>query len=352
MSRFTRQPAARAASFPPPAPSPVIRIAHPIAAIFAAGILPAWSEIIYSTDFDDFPMGDNAWAGFDGWVSNDTSSGAQAIDDGLFSGALGKTAALGFNRPISGFTTVLRAMDYDPAVSGRSLIRFQSLFGIEDSTSLTSFRRDDFFYTFYNIDGDLLASLRLSNKNSEYGIWRQDGSLLHGGLESDTGQDFIRGELHDLELLIDLAGNRWSAFLDNIPFFEDAQFNRTGLPLTLGPVAVEWETGTGTPSGYGDNWILVADILVESVDAPVSDPPLKIDLVTRDSSGGLTIRWTAHAGFDYQVEFSDEFRTWSNTLPGSLFLDVTTDGPLTFTDSGVGMNERRFYRLVRTRRIP
>jgi hypothetical protein len=43
-------------------------------------------------------------------VTSDTTLGVQAIDEGLFDGALGKTAALGFNRPNSAFTTIARTI--------------------------------------------------------------------------------------------------------------------------------------------------------------------------------------------------------------------------------------------------
>ena len=121
--------------------------------------------MLYETDFESFPVGDNKWANFDGWLSNDTSSGAQAIDqDIIVGGGLGRTAALGFKRPNFTFTSVFRPINYDPAVGGNPLIEFQTLFGIEDSTNG---RRDNFFISFYNINGNLLASLRLANGNND-----------------------------------------------------------------------------------------------------------------------------------------------------------------------------------------
>ena len=34
-------------------------------------------EILYDTDFDNFPVGSNNWSGNDNWIPNDTISGAE-----------------------------------------------------------------------------------------------------------------------------------------------------------------------------------------------------------------------------------------------------------------------------------
>ena len=73
---------------------------------------------LYTTDFEAFPVGDNQWAGTEGWISNDTTSGAQGIvQDFVAELPLGKTAYLGSDPPASVFTTVARPVNYDPAVA-------------------------------------------------------------------------------------------------------------------------------------------------------------------------------------------------------------------------------------------
>ncbi|MFT6863561.1 MAG: hypothetical protein ACJAVK_002122, partial [Akkermansiaceae bacterium] len=56
------------------------------------------AEVLYETDFDDFTTGANQWSANASWTSNDTTSGAQSIDDDVVP-ALLKTASLGFARP-------------------------------------------------------------------------------------------------------------------------------------------------------------------------------------------------------------------------------------------------------------
>ncbi|MEO1836529.1 MAG: hypothetical protein ABGZ49_13660 [Akkermansiaceae bacterium] len=57
---------------------------------------------------------------------------------------------------------------YDPIIVGNPLTEVQSLFGIEDSIVFTNYRRDDFFYRLYNLGGALLATLRISNPETDY----------------------------------------------------------------------------------------------------------------------------------------------------------------------------------------
>lgn len=309
--------------------------------LIAAG-LHAHAELLYFTDFDEFPVGDNRWAGHDGWRSNDLSSGVQAIDDSVLSGGLGHVAALGFRRPSSGFTTIFRSINYDPTSGDSPLVEINTLLGIEDSTQLTNFRRDDFFLSFYNMEGDLLASLRFSNTDRHYGIWRRDGSLRFGGREHEADFDFIQGELHELSVRIDLRRNIWTALLDGIPLFDEVTFNRTGLTRTLGPVAFEWEIAAGHPSDYGDNWLLVADLRVQTID--LTPPPLRFDSIDFGKTGAL-LSWETGPGFAYRVHVSPDGRNWKpmGSAHSSLFPQF-----LSVIDPGSTSYRHRFYRLSRT----
>lgn len=299
----------------------------------------AQAEVLYSTDFDDFPVGNNSWAGSEGWVSNDTASGAQAIDDTVFSGGLGSIASLGFTRPANAFTTVYRAVDYDPN-DGSPLIEIETLFGVEDSTSFTNFRRDYFFFSIYNINGDFLGGLRLSNTENDFGIWRQDGVN-----DTYTEVDFIRGELHTLVLRIDLEKNTWSALLDDISMFDEVQFTRTARTRTFGGLGVEWQVSAGVSSLYGDNWLLMADLHIETIDPP----ELAIEEIIRNASGDITLLWVMGPGYNYRVQYSSDGETWLNNLPDSTKSTVSQfEETGTYTDTTAGSAKGRLYRIVRT----
>ena len=125
-------------------------VSIPFSLLSALLLGTAQAELLYFTDFDEFPEGDNKWDDFDGWQASDNTSGAQAIVADLLGGALGNTATLGFNRPNRALTTVAKSIGYDPIATGNPLVTFNLLFGVEDSTDFTNYRRDDFFITFYN----------------------------------------------------------------------------------------------------------------------------------------------------------------------------------------------------------
>ena len=318
----------------------------PLTLLVALVVGTAQAELLYFTDFDEFPEGDNKWHDFEGWQASDRSSGAQAIVADLLDGALGNTATLGFNRPNRALTTVAKSINYDPVGSGNPLIAFNLLFGIEDSTDFTNYRRDDFFVTFYNNLGAPLASIRISNTDTDYGFWYRNGSPQAEDYEEiDTGLDFVQGELHELTGTIDFESNRWSAEIDGLPLFTDAVFNGTSQSLYLGFVAIEWQVAQGSARDYGDNFLLLSDLRIETVEDP--PPPVVISSVIRDTNGDIQVSWQAVPGFNYTVEYSDNLVTWQDDLPGSSFSSAPTMQSLLFTDS-TGLQTGRYYRIRQT----
>lgn len=315
--------------------------------------LSALSEAgdLYLTDFEEFPVGDNLWAGTEGWISNDLSSGAQGIlEDFVSELPLGKTAYLGFDPPSSMLTTIARPVDYDPAAGGFPCVEFDSFLGVQDSLNG---RRDQFFVSFYDISGRFLASIVFDNTGSTADMLRWQGRADGSIQSTDTGTDFIRGDqlfglisLQILHVRIDLANNTWSAHLDGIPLFTEAPFTDPALaPLTLGSVAAEWELVSESPDFAGDNWLFVADWFVRT--APKGIEPFLIDSKSVNSAGETIITWHGDPGFDYQVEYSSDLVTWHSDLPGSSFPGIMTSGTLTFTDTAL-IPTRRFYRVGRS----
>ena len=294
---------------------------------------------LYSTQFEEFTAGDNRWSGTGGWLSNNTTSAVQGImQDPVGDLPLGKAAFLGYAKPNSAFTSVYRSINHNPSTSGSSRIEFDSLLGVQDSTNS---RRDRFYISFYNMNGDFLGAVVFDNTTGK--VLTDDGVTVR-----DTGVEFLRGDqilgiaaLQILRIGIDLDLNQWEASLDSIPLFKQ-KFTATQKPLTLGPIAAEWEVPSGAPGQAGDNWLLVADWLVASV------PPGPFAVKSFDRSGGLgMLSWGAHTGFDYQIQYSEDLKTWKSDLPGSRFAANTAQGTLIFTDPSVALPERRYYRVLR-----
>ena len=293
--------------------------------------------VLYETDFDDFPVGADNWSGFDGWISNNTVSGAQGIDDMVIP-ALLKTASLGFVQPLNDFTFVALNLGYDHVAAGAPIVEVDTLLGIEDSTNN---RRDDFYLSIYNSGGDRLASIRFDNQSpdtpeSQFGFWREDGVN-----QFDTLIDFVPGELYNLVATIDLENDTWSVDVDAVPLFTDAPFTSTNNPVNFGWLAFEWDITASSTHGYGDNFLLVADVVIQSL---VEVPELDVT-PSFGPSGSVLLSWETVAGWSDQIEYSTDLINWQSDLPNSTF---TAPGSAIFTDiSGTG-GEARYYRVRRT----
>jgi len=299
--------------------------------------LCSYGLTLYETEFEEFNVGPDQWAGTNGWIGTSPGFGVHGIDQDIVQG-LGKTAYLGYNTPASNFVTVVHLVDYDPVSNATPTVEFETLMGIEDSTN--GFR-DTFFFTFYNRTGNPLASIRFDNTDLNYGIWRFDGTN-----QFDTGVEFIRSpQLHILYASIDFSNNTWSADLDAIPLFTGVQFNATGQALDLGFVAAEWQLSSSSPSEHGDNWMLVADWAIRVFPSQVDQESLPpIEGVTIEG-GGPSMTWTGAVGFDYAVEYSDDLADWHADLPDSWFANIWSPTQLTFT--ATTNVSHRSYRLHR-----
>lgn len=310
-----------------------------ILASLALAVLPAAGGELYRTDFETFASGSDKWVGTDGWLGNNTGLGVHGIDqDVIAGGGLGKTAFIGFSQPGSTLVKVAKPILYTPQAGDLPLVRVETLLGIQDSLAKTT--RDSFFVSFYNSSSLYLAGIRFDNRPATYGIWRGDGA----NPDHDTGVIFYRGELHLLSCVINLPANQWSADLDGIPLFENAPFTATANTVNFGYLAYEWQLGATAPSGYGDNWMLIADTVVRS--APLGIEPFQLSSLAH-SAAATTLTWPGQKGFDYQIEYSQDLVTWRRDLPASSFPAVTSDHTLSFQDTSTAV-ARRFYRLLRT----
>ena len=309
-------------------------------------IHPVQGEILYDTDFDNFPAGANNWSGNDNWISNDTTSGAQTIDGNVLP-ALLNTATLGFSQPISRFTFVALDLDYDHLATEKPIVEINTLIGIEDSTND---QRDDFYLSIYNTDGNRLASIRFDNEgpdttNSQFGIWRENSTS-----QFDTLFDFALGELFNLVAAVDLENNTWSASIDSIPMFENAQFSNTGDPINFGFLAFEWAITALSTSDHGDNFLLVADISIQSVDTQSVGDMTRVEVTHQfDSLGGINLNWQTAVGWTDQVESSTDLITWFDDLPESTFEGINTPTTISFSHAKDPEEAYRFYRVNRTR---
>jgi hypothetical protein len=306
-------------------------------------LLTASSEggTLYATRFEEFTAGNNLWAGTGGWASNNTTSGVQGIiQDPVKDLPLGRAGYLGYALPTSAFTAVYRPINHDPVATGYKRIEFDALLGVQDSTNT---RRDRFYVSIYNMAGDFLAAVVFDNTTGK--VLSDDGVSV-----KDTGVPFVRGDqtlgvaaLQVLRVGIDFDLNQWDASLDDVPLFRQ-KFTSTQKPMNLGPLAVEWEVPSGNASQAGDNWLLVADFLVASI----PPKPFATESFALNGAHQAEIRWPAHGGFDYQVQYSPDMKSWKNDLPGSRFASNTSESILSFADPSPLSPAAKYYRVLRT----
>lgn len=296
---------------------------------------------LYSTQFEEFTVGNNCWGGSNGWVSNNSNNGVQGImQDPVADLPLGKTAYLGYASPNNAFTLVYRPVNHDPVATGFPEVQFNCLLGVQDSTNS---KRDRFYISFYNMTGAFLAAVVFDNTTGK--VLTDDGVTVR-----NTGTTFLRGDqvlgiaaLQILDVSINFSKNEWSAELDAVPLFTQ-KFTSAQAALTLGPVAAEWELSSGSAGQSGDNWLLVADWLVASI----PPGPFAFQSVNKTASGESLLTWPVHTGFDYQVQFSPDLESWSSALPGSRFAANKLTGLLSFADSSSPAPSQRYYRVRRT----
>ena len=234
-------------------------------------------------------------------------------------------------------------MNFDPDESDTPEVEIELLMGIQDSTNNIG---DSFFVSIYNLEGDLLGALRFSNEDATYGIWRSDGQR-----ETDTGIDYILGELHVIDISINFETNLWSASIDGLPMFTEATLSaRNNRERTFGPLAIEWQLTERFVSQHGDNWMLLADLRVATVgdepDPPTAVTPFAIKGISRNSEGEITLNWPGDLGYTYQIEYSDDLTLWLSDLPESRITQVSSSGTMTFTDQSASI--ARHYRVIRT----
>lgn len=317
------------------------------------------AEDLYQTDFESFPAGENQWAGHDGWISNDTTSGAQGIlDDFLEELSLGKVAYLGYEPPHSRLTTVACPVKFKPADGEANCLEFESLLGIQDSTND---RHDQFFISFYGADGSFLAAVVFDNNDPEAQVLRWQGRPEGSINESASGIPFIRGDqllgLVSLQLLhiqIDFDANQWAAYLDGIPLWEGVPFTAPELAsINIGSIAAEWELMHPSVSEPGNNWLLVTDWAVR--------PASKFDFqnlrqanpfelsISRGPNDAPTLSWFVEEGYTYQLQRSNDLANWED-VPNASFTDTDLDSTnaIEFTDTSTPQSNHRFYRVKRS----
>ncbi|MEM7385669.1 MAG: hypothetical protein AAF514_12055, partial [Verrucomicrobiota bacterium] len=304
-----------------------------LAFLFSTSLNPLGAQVLYETDFSEFPVGPGQWAGSEGWVGTAAGEGVSGIDAGEISGQ-GPNAFLGFERPSAEVVSVYRVID--SSAWDVEVLRFEALIGI--STSLTG--GDDLFAIgFHDDNGTFLASLQFNTDPLDFGLWRDDG------VESiDTGEVFFSDYLHVLSIDINMKENTWSVDLDGIGVFRDEVFTRmvADRSVIFGGLGVEWEILN--PSNPGDNWLYLDDLEVRVVSGEPTTP-FEVEALEWTSTGALRLIWSAPSEGDYVLEQSEDGHLWETHPDG--VLEVVTAGRQVFEATEPASADRQLLRFRR-----
>ncbi|NNC88033.1 MAG: hypothetical protein HKN82_06175 [Akkermansiaceae bacterium] len=323
--------------------------------IACTGLPPAAGGELFDTNFDEFPVGADQWAGvpatlppcnapFCGpdpwnWCANNAGRMVHGIDPDQLNG-LGQTAYLGPDTPCTTDVLVYRRFDHDPFTEGTARIQVDTQIAIAPSRNGYD---DSFFISFFNIANEYLGGLRFVNEPGPYyGIWRLDGVN-----EFQTVSQHVPGSPGVIFIDIDMENNRWSAFYLGTTIFANRTFTSTGYDLDLGSVAFEWQIHDPMAANHGDNWMQIADFCVFAV--PVGEPTPTVESVTLDPNGYPVLTFTGEPGWDYQIQYSNSLvGIWRTDLPGSFFTGIDPKQTLTYTDTTTRQPAGRYYRIERT----
>lgn len=272
----------------------------------------------YNSDFD--------LAGQNGWQKS--GSGGNGLVSGFFSGE-GQQAYVGFDAPNSGDDQLIlwKPINYAPVAANTPVVTFSALIGFVDSTTN---RYDDFYWSVYNQDIDLLFTIN----------FRNDDQKLYYALDGTnqfvwTGKTFAHEVAYELVVTMNFASNLWSASLDGSLFVTNKPITTTGAPLNLGDVDAAWVLAD--PARAGDNFMLFDNYSVTAEIQPPAAP--RLHLLDRTSAGSVFLRLEGQNGYRFAIDATTNLATWT-----PLRTNIVSDGSFDYLDTSAAAFSLRYYR--------
>ena len=262
---------------------------------------------------------------------------------------------------------------YDPVANNKEIITISTLLGIKDSTPATfgPTLRDNFEVTIMNGNApvpDVIAAIRFDNTTLDVQNNPQQVMLRTVSTAGSTALTYVSNDLMEapayfvydamqlLTVRINWRTNKWSAYLDGIPLFNDKVFyigsaarnlglvgyrmifgriNQTPIPFTL-PIQYNYTYYSG------DNYALFDDL---SVQADVL-PAVTVLAALKPSASSFSLTWNAEAAYRYNVYGSTTMvGSWSLLTPTPLTASLTTSFP--YSDATTSGIPRKFYKVAR-----
>jgi hypothetical protein len=292
--------------------------------------------VLYQTGFEATEGYNLSWplAGQNAWVS--FGSGGNGLVKNFFAG-LGQQAFVGFSAPAetNDFVSVYHPVNPDLLPTNQAIIKFSVLMQVVDSSS-TNGPWDDFRWSVYNLNGNRLFSLDFDNASLEisYLLDNTNGFI-------STGSRFDNLGSYDLEIAMNFGRNLWSATLNEVVVVNSQPITTVGSPLTLGDVDAVWVLRD--PKAPGDNYLLFDNYRI-TTDGTFSIPA-RVEAVGFGQDGSYQARLYGEPGLSYQIEASNDLRTWGPLLT----VVAPAGGVFEFHDAATNHLASRFYRALQAR---
>lgn len=325
-----------------------------------AALYSAQAGEAYYTGFESppFSVGADTIRGTDSWAGP-TIFGSKALS-GILSEAqhgvvgIGNAAYLGGNPSrVTGVGSkqvyLRRPVNIDPVALGQEVASFSVVFGIKDSTSTSSFRRDNFEFQVWNNSGQLLAGIQFDNStlDSLTGLPQRSIYLLYWNgtsfVYTNTGYTFLPETLELLDFRINFRTNRWTVSLGGSPLFQDIAFYSGLNAKNFGSVSAQMQVRNTYPLSTdiypGDNYMLFDDYQVRT-------DPVTVALASSwTDTGACKLVWNEEYGHQYRLQYSSDCTTWSD-FTGTIHTAAATSD-FSYTDTTTPRPAKRFYQVRR-----
>jgi hypothetical protein len=360
-------------------PRPPLRFIALLCCILWSSQSAGWADTLYTTGFDEFTAGADKIAGLNSWLGSSSASygaGKSGIDAetthgvpglgnaGFLGGTITTSAAypgnsLNIRRPL----VLTSPYQYLPVAANREIVLITALVGIKDSSGAGTFRSRDRFELFImngaptaTGSGNVLAAIQFDNTtlngqgSPQQLVMRTQSTPGSTNLSyQSTGAFFVYDTMQLLSIRINYRTNKWSAYLDEVPLFNDLTFYSGSAALNLGAVGFRMYFGQAifNPLGStyicssGDNYLLIDDLSIEA--NPLES--VTIGKAAKLNASTFSLTWNAEASYRYNVYGSTNLAAWSLLTPAPLPATQTTG--LSFLDATLTTEDRKFYQVRR-----
>jgi len=270
-------------------------------------------------------------AGQNGWQKS--GSGGNGVLPGFFPGE-GQQAYIGFDPPSTNDDQLIlwKPINYSPVAANTPVVTFSVLMGFVDSTTnrYPEYRYDDFYWSFYNQNVDLLFTINFRNDDLRV-YYALDGTNKFVW----TGETFTHEVTYELVVTMNFASNLWSATLDGSPLVTNQPITTTNAPLTLGDVDAAWVLAD--PARPGDNFMLFDNYTITAELTPPAAP--RLWLIERTLAGNVFLQLTGPPGARFAIDATTNLTSWT-----ALATNTLDNGSFFYVDTSAAALSRRYYR--------